>query len=89
MLLKKASCKTKAAKAAADIIILGIHLTLQSGAVIVDDDLKEFVPVDPLDESSCALIVGDISGVARDKISDQLIDRVVALLLERAQNIRH
>ena len=64
-------------------------VSLQSRAVIADDDFEELVSVDPLDKSSRALVARDISRITGDKITDKLIDGIVTLLLKSAQDIRH
>ena len=64
-------------------------VSLESRAVVADDDFEEFVSVDPLDKSSRALVARDICRISGDEVADKLIDGVVALLLKSAQDIRH
>jgi hypothetical protein len=58
-------------------------------AKIKDDQLlQEFVPVEPADEASRIVKVGDISRILRQDVSYDLIDGVVALLPESVINRR-
>lgn len=54
-----------------------------------DDDLEELVTVYPPYKAPGTLITGDIGRVPGNKVTYELVDRVVSLLLERVQNIRH
>jgi hypothetical protein len=45
--------------------------------------LQQIVSVDAADEAAGVIVVRDISGILGKNITDKLVDRVIALLLER------
>ena len=59
------------------------QITAQSLAQILPhEDLKKLVPVDLADQGPGVVVVGDIGGVLRENIADDLVDRIVALFLQ-------
>ena len=56
--------------------------TSSMSQVVSDQRLKQLVPVRLADKSPGIVMVGDISGVLRQNIAHNLIDGVIALLLQ-------
>ena len=47
--------------------------------VILDQLLHKFIPVDTADERSGVVVIGNISGVLRENVADDLIYGVISL----------
>ena len=51
------------------------------GQIILHQRLQQLVPVHPADQSPGIVVVGNVGGVLRQDVPDDLIDGIIALLL--------
>ena len=57
--------------------------------VIPDQDLQKLVAVHLADQGAGLVMVGDIGGVLGEDVAHDLVDRVIALLLQRLVHGQH
>ena len=55
--------------------------------IVAHELLQELVPVKLADEAACVVVIRDIGRVLREKIADDLVDGIVALLRQGAVDL--
>ena len=54
--------------------------------ISADQHLQQLVPIHLADQGPCAVVVGDIGGVLRQDVAHDLVDGIIALILQRGIN---
>ena len=61
-------------------------VSVLNGQIVADQFLHQFIPVHLTDHAAGIVVIGDIGGIFREQIADDLIDGIVTFLIQSIED---